>query len=133
MSLIEGLKALRANRYEEAIELLSRIGLGTNSVAEEDVIGAQVGLISAYEQFGEAEKATALRQKLAATDGVDLSFWSLEMVFSLLDEAEGLTIPRLPIAETPEYYGLTEGEEEDVTQPLVQLPPLKKIATLRSS
>lgn len=134
MSLIAGLKALRAERYKEAIDFLSRVGLDTGGTAEEDIVGARIGLIAAYEGLGQPEKAAALRRRLEGTDGVDLNFWSLDMVFSLLDEAEDLTtIPRLPIVETQEYYGLAEGEEEDATRPLMQLPPLKKVANLRAS
>ena len=132
MSLILGLKALRAERYEEAIVLLSRVGFNTGGAAEEDFIGAQIGLIAAYEGLGQKEKAAALRQELATTGGIDLNFWSLEMVFSLLDEAEDVTtMPRLPSVEAPEFYQ-PAAEEEDVTRPLTQLPPLKKIADPRS-
>lgn len=124
MSLIAGLRALQEQRYSEAIDLLNRVGTDTGSLAEEDFIGAQLGLIAAYEGLGESDRAETLRQELIAMEGIDLDFWSLEMVFSLLEEAEReeeqIVLP--PLAALPPE-AIAEFDD-DVTRPLTQLPPL---------
>lgn len=121
MSLIAGLKALRAKQYKEAVDLLSRVGLDTGGAAEEDFIGAQIGLIAAYEGLGQNNHAKALRAELEAEDGIDLGFWSLDMVFSLLDEAEEAPLP--PIPDLPGLVDEADDDDEDVTRPLIPLAP----------
>ncbi len=127
MSLIVGLRALKQKRYQDAVDLLSRVGVDGNgdSVAEEDFIGARVGLIAAYEGVGDRKRADALRQELEAQENVDLNFWSLEMVFSLLEEAEQeeekIVLPPLP--KGPAEIAQA-ADDDDETRPLTDLADL---------
>ena len=125
MSLIAGLRALKRKRYREAVNLLSRVGADANSIAEEDLICARLGLIAAYEGVFARERALSLRRELEAEHSTNLNLWSLETILSLLNRIDTEEENNGLLLSTLEENLRADDDATKPLTPLTQLPVLR--------
>lgn len=78
MSLKEGLRAFKEQRFDEAIDYLNQYCQETENKDSFDYIQAQMALVKAYHQTGQLEEAIALCQTLKNHIDSQTSLWAIE-------------------------------------------------------
>lgn len=73
-ALASGIEAIKQGRYAEAVELLEMFC--QLSQVSQEYWQAQIGLVEAYHNNGQPEKAIALRQKLLVSKNPQVQAWA---------------------------------------------------------
>lgn len=83
MSLQAGLDAVKQGRYQEAVQVLEQFCLNCSDSRAKEYAQAQMGLVKAYHQLGQTDRAIALCHQLLASEIPQAHKWAEQTLRSL--------------------------------------------------